>query len=689
MERTRELPSEQQTAEFELQTQTIKSGLYKMMKGRPNWVEIKARIEDDVLELSGIAVEFSHYVHFMVYRKLNNGEEIGDLNFRKKGIGDLEFRKLIDDLTVKTVGGKYVPRGSLDPEYKEIRQRFGLRQLYDGDFRSQLIQKVADQYGKNFTTNLTHHSYDRVRKCLRVLNAKARDLEIKLTDTMEYLFDPTSTVENQLKFPAGCSWTRGYLKQSQNASTCLNYLKDFYAIQREFELRTIKNFCLVPLFKAGRKHLLYDKRAFLGVIRAIGKVEGSSNEVQFQKEYKFETHFNLIRGKTMGTSFSTDGVSICVHYEKVGIKEPVDPKVKKSKKKKEKISPVIGLDEYHAFIGIDPGLRLFIAATEVTSPTERTPFRSIKYSSKEYHKEAGFGRRRHKLLNWAGKLDEKIEADRNVEVERLQVLQDLEREEEADDGSESDSSEKDERSSVEEDERSSAEEDERSSAEENERSSAEESSDEESSSEDESEDLPTYRKARIEAKSPTFHREFLDFRLKWLKRKMRIYKQRKVARLKFQKDMETNATLSRFINERFVTQRFDESGVRNMYCVLFGDGRIASNSPAKGYRRVPNSLLVKKLKEHKNIHLYLVDEYNTTKLCSNCFNALKVAVSPHRYSFCPNCKLTWNRDLNAANGIVMLGIQELRGDSRQREFDKSFATRKRKASSIVSSEFCD
>ncbi len=681
VERVNNLTEGQQSIEHELLTQTIKSGLDGMLRDGPDKQLIKDRIEEDVKEISGLAVEFSHYIHFIVYRQLESAEDMIDL----------DFRELIDHLTVKFLGGKFVPKGNLDPEYKEIRERFGLRKLYDARYRTQLIQKIADQYRTNFTTNLTYHSYTRVRRCLRVLNKNSRNLEARLKDSLDFLFDSSSIVNNSLRFPEGCAWTRGCLKDSQKASKCLEFLKDFYRMQKEFERRSVKSFVLVPLYKAGRKHLSYDKRAFLGLIGAIGRVpKGMNDTSKFQNLYEFNTHFNLIKGKTMGASFSTDGVAICMQYEKLGIKKPSESKEEKKKKKKEKDKNVCQLprvEDYHRFIGIDPGLRLFIAATELEHADEGAPFRPIKYSSQQYHKDAGFGRRRHKLRNWTGELDGKIEANRRLDVERIQALLDAQREEEREEnedadgstGGESDGESGQLRESDESSDSEKSSEDEENSIGKDEEDS---SGDEEEQSDDEDEEFPTHLNARIEKKSPTFFRDFLNFRLKWMKRKMKKYLQRKVARLHLDKHMKTNSTLSHFIKDNFVLEPFDSARNRNMYAVLLGDARMAPNSPMKGYRRVPNALLVKKLKENRNIHVYFIDEYLTTKLCSRCYKELVVSDSPHRYSVCHNCRSVWNRDINASNSIAKLGIQELRGERRQREFDRSAA--KRKARTIVS-----
>lgn len=57
--------------------------------------------------------------------------------------------------------------------------------------------------------------------------------------------------------------------------------------------------------------------------------------------------------------------------------------------------------------------------------------------------------------------------------------------------------------------------------------------------------------------------------------------------------------------------------------VFVGDKFTAGNSPVRGYIRTAVRALVEELKRHWLCHVYVVDEFRTTKLCSLCFRLLE------------------------------------------------------------------
>jgi hypothetical protein len=90
---------------------------------------------------------------------------------------------------------------------------------------------------------------------------------------------------------------------------------------------------------------------------------------------------------------------------------------------------------------------------------------------------------------------------------------------------------------------------------------------------------------------------------------------------------------------------------------MLGNGKEYANSPIRGYIKLPASRLEKELKANKNIKLYSVNEFRTTRLCSKCFEFADVTKKrKHRHTTCKKCKTVWNRDINAANNILINGI---------------------------------
>lgn len=144
--------------------------------------------------------------------------------------------------------------------------------------------------------------------------------------------------------------------------------------------------------------------------------------------------------------------------------------------------------------------------------------------------------------------------------------------------------------------------------------------------------------------------QYTRHRLKWFDSKQEVYGQRKVARLKFQK----------FICVEAAAHRTAKSIIKNRKALVFiGASKIAANSPMRGYIRSPQRALLKAMRIHADV--VLVDEFRTTMLCSqkNCHQMVRTSLSPKRYQFCTNCGTNWNRDVNAGNNILYVGLQNL------------------------------
>lgn len=96
--------------------------------------------------------------------------------------------------------------------------------------------------------------------------------------------------------------------------------------------------------------------------------------------------------------------------------------------------------------------------------------------------------------------------------------------------------------------------------------------------------------------------------------------------------------------------------------VAIGSTKFEANSPIRGYVRTPQPKLLRRLKVIADV--VEVDEYRTTILCSTChtiqrpttktYISRKGTPRTHRYQFCPNCNICWNRDVNAGKNILYL-----------------------------------
>jgi len=514
---------------------TIKHSLTKFVKG-PHKHIILNRIEQDVIEMSNLAFEASRLIHFTIYSKLQSN----DHDFTQ-----FKFLDYFYQLKIKSLS-KY----ELSQQYESMRN--GLPK-YDGSSKSNLFIDLANGYRTIFHNNIWMHAYPRVRKLLKRLNPDAPNSQIYTN--LSYLFDHTSKHEKTLNFHF--NWPKAHFHNvKQNP---MNFIIDFFKIQKLNDINEWKNFTLVPLYKAGRKHIQYDRRAFHALLCALKIVPKKLNDkgrtVQVtDREFDWNEFIN-VKFNYHG-SFTTDGVSVCIKYDRKVIKSISDPRK-------------ILRYNFNCEIGMDPGLRLFIAAVKKYPNGQ---YENIKISNATYQYENGSHSRKMKRLKWTKKQDEVIEKDRIGSLSSM---------------------------------------------------------------------------------SPTKYKEFVGFELKWMRQKQLMYNQKKIARLKLDEYVRKHKTVAKYVNQLV--------GTAKKVGVYYGDASIAANSPMKGYVRVPGKLLKEKLKLHPRVRVIMVDEFRSSKLCSLCYQELQIPKSPHRFTSCQSCKKMFNRDINAANNMLILGrLGELR-----------------------------
>lgn len=160
---------------------------------------------------------------------------------------------------------------------------------------------------------------------------------------------------------------------------------------------------------------------------------------------------------------------------------------------------------------------------------------------------------------------------------------------------------------------------------------------------------------------PPYHKktDYIKFQRKHMKKKNKIYLNKNLAKLKFEAWRERQKFIDNYVTNTII-------GTADTVTVYYGASHLSANSPIRGYRRGPHSLFRKTLEMNEKITLIYVDEYNTTKFCSKCMSKTNhvVSRSPHRYSFCSTCGTLWNRDINAANNILIKGyISHVEGDN--------------------------
>ncbi|XP_044004010.1 coiled-coil domain-containing protein 6-like [Aphidius gifuensis] len=109
-------------------------------------------------------------------------------------------------------------------------------------------------------------------------------------------------------------------------------------------------------------------------------------------------------------------------------------------------------------------------------------------------------------------------------------------------------------------------------------------------------------------------------------------------------------------NPNYQQQQLQDNTNNNKIWTIVFIGQTKIMKKMKGYRKPPLRQLEKKLLMLENVIVIRVDEYYTTQNCSLCFQQAIVSQAGHRYTFCPHCKITWHRDINAARNIAKIGL---------------------------------
>jgi transposase len=133
---------------------------------------------------------------------------------------------------------------------------------------------------------------------------------------------------------------------------------------------------------------------------------------------------------------------------------------------------------------------------------------------------------------------------------------------------------------------------------------------------------------------------------RWPGKIQRVYENRKLARLRFEKYSRRQKFMASVVKEFFPDV---------CKTVLYGAGcKFMNRATFRGHRKFSHDSLLRELKRSGRT-VVLADEAYTTKRCYRCFGGSEVNVSPspHRYVHCLVCRRGANRDRNGAANILL------------------------------------
>jgi putative transposase len=109
-----------------------------------------------------------------------------------------------------------------------------------------------------------------------------------------------------------------------------------------------------------------------------------------------------------------------------------------------------------------------------------------------------------------------------------------------------------------------------------------------------------------------------------------------------------------------LTRKFDVICIEDLNVKALSRGRNARSINDAAFGEIRRQLTYKSEWRHKI--LVEVDRwYASSKTCSNCRHVLDELRLDVRYWTCPKCKVTHDRDINAARNLLMAGLRQLAG----------------------------
>lgn len=368
-------------------------------------------------------------------KRLEAGHEIKKINFRRYfqmllPAGRKKTNKPKPDAEPATAKPKKVPfvpeAKELPADYQAMRDKNELP-LYRREYLGNLLNYSADQYEEAFEKNLKKHAYPRMRNLLRKL-VQAAKLEVSNRDIyhiLKVLFDsnedteavPTDPFEDHPSLSDEIYRLFGFRMMSNFFGDLkkepIKFLSLFYKVQGINESNGWRNFNLIPMNRAGRRHVTYDLYSFYQILtrtKLCPKKQGVARAINISApELDWPSlQFLKFDRKKKFTTFSTDGVAVSVRFEEE-VKTSTAPA-------SPSILPPADASVFDQFVGIDPGYREFIAAIKV--PTDQVDISraqtNVLISSRRYHTESGFHSRKVRLKKLTNLVDERIEEDRNT-----------------------------------------------------------------------------------------------------------------------------------------------------------------------------------------------------------------------------------------------------------------------------------
>lgn len=368
-------------------------------------------IQDDVTVVSSMMIEASIYINFLYHQ--------GNID----GTNDEKPPSYLDYFyPLKVPKGRQAASAAMDPIYQDFRGMYNL-QLYEATGRSYLIHAAAKQYEICVKNNVTMHMQKRIKryfkKVLRINDP---------TPIVNYLFcaiNQRGQLEGANQVAYNTFQDRFHIRSFYNfESKWWKFIQFLIQLKNCFYTNNprVKSFKALPIFKPGRKHILYCDTAFRELLSnpliKKGKTTnyrdpGFDSKPYWKEIFKIGKHEATGRdggkNRVFAAAISTNGVDVSIHMHK--------------EIKPDKPARKIDLQNITLKVGVDPGAKLIISACmhRTTNPTGHT---ILEWSSKKWHNECRYYKHQQKANKWSKSLLDEAEDDRKANFHNATELGD-------------------------------------------------------------------------------------------------------------------------------------------------------------------------------------------------------------------------------------------------------------------------
>lgn len=349
---------------------------------------LQALLNKKVIETSLWTIEAGLYIHYCLYQLLASGNEEAINNEFNQDLqpNDKYFLKYFMSLCAKRAPKCDPPTAT----YAAIKNIPGHNRQYVGN----IINHAATIFKSNFKNNVVIHTKTHVRRFLQHMYPGKKN-KVNIKRTIDHLFnDETLSPDKSMKKTVERVLQRSRFHAIDD--TWYNIVPALWRLQRFNEANDLPNFTIIPQYGHGRKAIRIDTLTLYGLLNSLLKRGQKLKHNLNEPINAWCPYFNYLKFETgqrkFDFSITTDGtafVSLQFARPKKPVKTPAEWKTLKDKNL-ERIRTKYANDEYKIIAGVDEGLKLMVAAHAQCRNENGIPVQKLtKYKCKSFQYDSG------------------------------------------------------------------------------------------------------------------------------------------------------------------------------------------------------------------------------------------------------------------------------------------------------------